>query len=136
LLPALCPLPQPLVLHHRPLSNGGGGQDSIGAAGQQRRQQQQQPDSIAAAADVASEGLFLNSAAAGLEPARKQQLSARHVWREAWQSVTAVFLCYAVTLSLFPGVLAEDLTSELFKSWCVSVCCWQKRLGSVHDADS
>jgi hypothetical protein len=28
---------------------------------------------------------------------------------EAWQSILALFLVYAVTLSLFPGVLAEDL---------------------------
>lgn len=28
---------------------------------------------------------------------------------EAWPSITALFLVYCVTLSLFPGVLAEDL---------------------------
>jgi hypothetical protein len=36
-------------------------------------------------------------------------LSWQHVWTEAWQSLLALFLVYVVTLSLFPGVLAEDL---------------------------
>lgn len=39
----------------------------------------------------------------------KQRLSWQHVLAEAWQSILALFLVYAVTLSLFPGVLAEDL---------------------------
>lgn len=39
----------------------------------------------------------------------KQRLSWRHVLSEAWQSILALFLVYCVTLSLFPGVLAEDL---------------------------
>jgi len=46
----------------------------------------------------------------------KQRLSWQHVFAEAWQSILALFLVYAVTLSLFPGVLAEDLK--------VSARCW------------
>jgi hypothetical protein len=44
----------------------------------------------------------------GKEP-KAQGLSWQHVWIEAWQSLLALFLVYVVTLSLFPGVLAEDL---------------------------
>jgi hypothetical protein len=67
----------------------------------------------------------------------KQRLSWQHVWLEAWQSILALFLVYAVTLSLFPGVLAEDLKvghdvfqPMLLRLWlwfgtcCIHACCF------------
>lgn len=47
--------------------------------------------------------------AVSLAAVPKQRLSWQHVLSEAWQSILALFLVYVVTLSLFPGVLAEDL---------------------------
>eukprot|EP00879_Flechtneria_rotunda_P020907 GHRR01022014.1.p1 GENE.GHRR01022014.1~~GHRR01022014.1.p1 ORF type:complete len:361 (+),score=107.86 GHRR01022014.1:100-1182(+) len=50
------------------------------------------------------------AAAAAAVTAAKQQkaLSWQHVMAEAWQSVLALFIVYVITLSIFPGVLAED----------------------------
>lgn len=45
----------------------------------------------------------------GANGTSKQRLSWQHVFLEAWPSLLALFLVYVVTLSLFPGVLAEDL---------------------------
>jgi hypothetical protein len=55
-------------------------------------------------------GLGLTAVAVAMLPDGPQQrLSWRHVLSEAWQSILALFLVYCVTLSLFPGVLAEDV---------------------------
>ena len=39
------------------------------------------------------------------------------VFKKIWWHATAVALGYMVTLSIFPGVLAEDLRSKTLKSW-------------------
>eukprot|EP00775_Hariotina_reticulata_P011647 gene11647-11792_t len=48
---------------------------------------------------------------------KRARLTWQHVAAEAWESAVALFLLYAVTLSIFPGVLAEDLKSDLLGDW-------------------
>lgn len=95
----------------------------------QQRRHGDQGDTIAGAAAptdlVAAECRLL---AAG----PKQLLSWRHVLAEAWQSILALFLVYVVTLSLFPGVLAEDIKVSLQHSrhqrCCCAACCTAQSL--------
>lgn len=49
------------------------------------------------------------AAAQGGGGGKRVRLSWQHVVAEAYQSVLALFLVYVVTLSIFPGVLAEDV---------------------------
>jgi len=39
------------------------------------------------------------------------------IFRQLWTFAMAVFIGYLVTLSIFPGVLAENLKSSTLKSW-------------------
>lgn len=44
-------------------------------------------------------------------------LSWQHVVAEAWQSALAMVITYVITLSIFPGVLSEDIQSAELGSW-------------------
>jgi hypothetical protein len=56
---------------------------------------------------------------------KRARLSWQHVVAEAWESALTLFMLYIVTLSIFPGVFAEDL-----KVRCLPVTLhtiqWQK----------
>jgi equilibrative nucleoside transporter 1/2/3 len=51
---------------------------------------------------------------------------ARDVLRRAWPQAVSVYAVYAVTLSIFPGVLAEDVSSAKLGSWypLVLIACF------------
>ena len=69
--------------------------------------QQQEGHSSAEDARASSEGQTRPAEAA-------HWAAARRVWRLA----LALILVYTATLSIFPGVLAEDVTSPLLGDWC------------------
>lgn len=44
-------------------------------------------------------------------------LQAREAWSVLWPYGLSLFLTYTVTLTIFPGFLAEDVHSDLLKDW-------------------
>eukprot|EP00878_Enallax_costatus_P020588 GHUV01021770.1.p1 GENE.GHUV01021770.1~~GHUV01021770.1.p1 ORF type:complete len:228 (+),score=55.27 GHUV01021770.1:336-1019(+) len=62
---------------------------------------------------------LLQSAAAVPAKFPGQRLAWQHVVAEAWHSALAMFLVYVITLSIFPGVLAEDMKVIL---WDHTIC--------------
>eukprot|EP00891_Asterochloris_glomerata_P003381 jgi/Astpho2/3381/Aster-x1144 len=115
----------PIVQQHRKQALHASPEVRPGPAGDTQRAQQ------ATAVEAAEEGtahsetedkLLLAEASAGsseLQPAPgvAGSVPTLRVARTIWQPLTSVFVLYACTLSLFPGVLAEDLKSSLLGSW-------------------
>jgi hypothetical protein len=111
----LC-LQRPLVDHGDPSSSGGtSGLHHTSSGLLQQHSKAHSPRHETSPHSPSRAGLGPTAAAAAdvavaVSPdGPKQRLSWRHVLSEAWQSILALFLVYCVTLSLFPGVLAEDL---------------------------
>ena len=72
-------------------------------------------NSVAAGKGLSSGDLQIDVKSGGEAEIRGDQLMSIF-WR-LWKHAGAVFVNYWVTLSIFPGVLAEDIQSAALKSW-------------------
>lgn len=55
-----------------------------------------------------------------LQGGKPGAVSLRDLSRAVWILAATVVLIYVLTLAIFPGVLAEDVSNSNLGSWCAS----------------